>query len=111
MFQSYKLYGIHLDNHRLYICGSGVSRFHSDSARHRYGAYNTHVHMNNPVTSVYSTNLFHGTAGLLLAQSSGILLILHYRFQQVHTCNIKQIQFTIKVQRAAQTLEVELFAC
>ena len=24
--------------------------------------------MNNPVTSVYSTNLFHGTAGLLLAQ-------------------------------------------
>ena len=57
--------------------------------------------MNNPVTSVYSTNLFHGTTGLLLAQSSGILLILHYRFQQVHTCNIKQIQFTIKVQRAA----------
>ena len=47
--------------------------------------------MNNPVTSVYSTNLFHGTAGLLLAQSSGILLILHYRFQQVHTefvCNL-----------------------
>ena len=61
----------------------------------------THIHMNNPVTSVYSTNLFHGTVGLLLAQSSGILLILHYRFQQVHTCNIKQIQFTIKVQRAA----------
>ena len=29
--------------------------------------------MNNPVTSVYFTNLFHGTAGLLLAQSSGIL--------------------------------------
>ena len=57
--------------------------------------------MNNPVTSVYSTNLFHGTAGLLLAQSSGILLILHYWLQQVHTCNIKQIQFTIKVQRAA----------
>ena len=85
----------------IYIYGSGVSRFHSDSARHRYGAYNTHVHMNNPVTSVYSTNLFHGTAGLLLAQSSGILLILHNRFQQVHTCNIKQIQFTIKVQRAA----------
>ena len=37
--------------------------------------------MNNPVTSVYSTNLFHGTAGLLLAQSSGILrtdLTLHF---------------------------------
>ena len=61
--------------------------------------------MNNPVTSVYSTNLFHGTVGLLLAQSSGILLILHYRFQQVHTCNIKQIQFTIKVQRAAVLLD------
>ena len=69
----------------IYIYGSGVSRFHSDSARHRYGAYNTHVHTNNPVTSVYSTNLFHGTAGLLLAQSSGILLILHYRFQQIAT--------------------------